>query len=75
MNKRKNFKILTFVTQFAINMLVPICMCAFAGYYIDRYFGTQFWFILLFFVGAVAGGRNVYILARKTYSKDEDSDS
>ena len=75
MDKRNNFKILTFVTQFAVNMLVPICMCSFVGYYIDRYFGTQFWFVVLFFIGAIAGGRNIYILARKTYGKDEDSDS
>ena len=73
MNKRNNFKILTFVTQFAISMLVPILMCSFAGYLIDKYFGTQIWFVVLFFVGALAGGRNVYILARKTYAEDEDS--
>lgn len=74
MNKRNNFKILTFVTQFAISMVVPIFMCSFIGYCIDKYFGTQVWFVVLFFVGALAGGRNVYILARKTYAKDEDSD-
>lgn len=74
MDKRNNFKILTFVTQFAVNMLVPICMCSFAGYYIDRYFGTKIWFIILFFVGAIAGGRNVYILAKKAYGDKEDSD-
>jgi len=49
-------------------------MCSFAGYYIDRYFGTQIWFIILFFVGAIAGGRNVYILAKKAYGSKEDSD-
>ena len=75
MNKRENFKILTFVTQFAVNMLVPICICAFAGYKIDSYFGTQIWYVVLFFVGAAAGGRNVYILAKKTYSDKEDSGS
>ena len=75
MDKRRNFKILTFVTQFAINMLVPIFMCSFAGYYIDRYFGTQIWFVILFFVGAIAGGRNVYVLAKKAYTDKEDTDS
>jgi len=72
-SKHNNFKILTFVTQFAISMLVPIFMCSFAGYYIDNYFGTQIWFVIFFFVGAIAGGRNVYLLAKKTYSNSGDS--
>lgn len=72
-SKRNNFKILTFVSQFAISMLVPIFMCSFAGYYIDRYFGTQIWFVVLFFIGAIAGGRNIYLLAKRTYSNDEET--
>lgn len=71
---RNNFKILTFVSQFAISMLVPIFLCSFAGYYIDNYFGTQIWFVILFFVGAIAGGRNIYLLAKNTYGKNEDSE-
>ncbi len=71
-SQRNNFKILTFISQFAINMLVPIFMCSFAGYYIDKFFDTQIWFVILFFVGAIAGGRNIYLLAKKTYSSDEE---
>jgi len=74
-SNRENFKILTYITQFTINMLVPICLCSLSGYYIDDYFGTSIWFIVLFFVGAGAGARNVYILARKSYTKSEDSGS
>lgn len=72
-SNRENFKILTYISQFTINMLVPICLCSLAGYYIDKYCGTSIWFIILFFVGAGAGARNIYILAKKTYTKDEDS--
>lgn len=68
-----NFRILSYVTQFSINMLVPIFLCSFAGYYIDNKFGTSVFFIILFFVGAIAGARNIYILARKEYS-DEKQD-
>lgn len=71
-SNRDNFKILTFISQFAINMLVPIFLCSFAGYLLDEHFDTQFWFVVLFFVGAVAGARNIYVLARKTYGKKED---
>ena len=62
------YKALTFFSQFTINMLVPIIMCSVAGYFLDRYLGTSFFFIILFFVGAMAGFRNVYILAKRVYS-------
>lgn len=71
-SNKDNFKILTFISQFAINMLVPIFLCSFIGYYIDERMGSDVFFVILFFVGAVAGGRNVYLLARKTYSRKDD---
>ena len=62
---------LSMISQFSIHMLVPICMCSYAGYFLDRKFHTSYWFILLFFIGALAGGRNVYLLVQKlTNSKD-----
>ncbi len=74
MKKRSNnFRILSYVTQFSINMLVPIFLCSFIGYYIDKKLGTNVFFIILFFVGAIAGARNIYILARKEYT-DEGQD-
>lgn len=56
---------LSMISQFAINMLVPICMCSYLGYLLDEKLNTSFLFIIFFFVGALAGGRNVYQLARK----------
>lgn len=56
---------LSMISQFTIHMLVPIGMCSYVGYLLDRKFDTSFWFILFFFVGALAGGRNIYQLARK----------
>ena len=56
---------LSMVSQFAIHMLVPICMCSYLGYLLDEKLNTSFGFILFFFIGALAGGRNVYQLARK----------
>ena len=53
------------ITQFTIHMLVPICMCSYVGYLLDKKIGTSFCFVILFFVGALAGGRNVYLLAQK----------
>ena len=65
---RDNSKVvrsLSMITQFTIHMLVPICMCSYVGYLLDKKFGSSIWFVLLFFVGALAGGRNVYLLAQK----------
>lgn len=73
--KRSVYQSLAVITQFGINMLVPIFLCSFAGLYLERKFGTVYWFVLLFFVGALAGFRNIFILAKKIYegdSSDED---
>ena len=56
---------LSMISQFTIHMLVPICMCSYLGYLLDEKLNTSFLFIIFFFVGALAGGRNVYILAQK----------
>ena len=62
---RSVFRYLTLITQFGIYMLVPIFLCSFAGIYIDKKLGTSFFVVILFFVGAVAGFRNIYVLALK----------
>lgn len=38
----------------------------------DKHFGTDFWMILLFCMGAVAGGQNVYRMARTIYEDGDD---
>ena len=68
--QQKVFKSLALISQFAIHMLVPIFMCSYLGYLIDDKIGTNFWFILFFFVGALAGGRNIFFLAKKVYDDD-----
>jgi F0F1-type ATP synthase assembly protein I len=72
--KRSVYQSLAVITQFGISMIVPIFLCSFAGLYIDRHFGTSFWFVVLFFVGALAGFRNIFILAKKIYEGDKDGD-
>ena len=55
------------ITQFGINMLVPIFLCSFAGMFLDRKLGTNVWMVALFFVGALAGFTNVFRFAKKVY--------
>lgn len=64
------YRSLVLISQFGINMLVPICMMCVLGVWLDRKFGTSFWTILLFFVGAIAGGQNVYRMAKKVYEEE-----
>ena len=64
---------LVMVMQFGVNMLVPICLMSALGIWLDKKFDTSFWMIILFFVGALAGGQNVYRMAKQVYggSKQE----
>lgn len=59
------FQSLALVTQFGITMIVPIFLCSFLGWFLDQKLGTSFLFVLLFFIGALAGFRNIYILSKK----------
>lgn len=65
------YRSLAMITQFGINMIVPIVICSFAGLFLDRKLGTSFLMVLFFFIGALAGFRNVYVFARKIYSKTD----
>ena len=60
------------ITQFSINMLVPILGCTFLGIWLDKKLGTSWIMVALFFVGALAGGRNVFLFAKRIYSMDGD---
>lgn len=74
---RSVYRSLVLVTQFGINMLVPIGITSAAGIWLDRRFGTGFWTVLLFFVGAAAGARNIYRMSKQIYGaggkKEPDS--
>ena len=66
------YQSLKLITQFAIHMLVPIFLCTFLGIYLDEKLNTGFLVIVLFFLGAMAGFRNIYRLAKQIYDKKED---
>lgn len=68
MGYNKNvYHALMMISQFGINMLVPIFICSFAGMFLDRKLGTSYWTVALFFVGALAGFTNVFRFAKKIY--------
>jgi F0F1-type ATP synthase assembly protein I len=67
------YRSMAMITQFGINMLVPIVLCSLAGMYLDRKLGTSFLMIVLFFVGALAGFRNIYIFSKRIYEQPAQS--
>lgn len=64
------YQSMAMITQFSIHMLVPVFLCSFAGHVLDEKLGTSFLIILFFFVGALAGFRNIYFFAKKIYSRE-----
>lgn len=67
------YQSLVLITQFSIHMLVPIFLCTFIGIWLDKKLDTGFLVIILFFMGAMAGFRNIYIMSKQIYDKkDED---
>mgnify|MGYP001034132243 CR=1 FL=1 len=66
--KKSVYRSLALITQFGINMLVPIFLCTMAGVYIGKKYSMDWIAIPLFAVGALAGFRNIFIMAKKIYS-------
>ena len=79
MKKRKTdyrpvYRAMTMISQCGINMIVPICLMSALGLWLDRKLGTSFWMVVLFFVGGIAGFRNVYIVM-KSFWKSPGKDN
>ena len=69
MRKRKTdyrpvYRAMAMISQFGINMIIPICLMSGLGLWLDRKLGTSYLMVVLFFVGAIAGFRNVYIIMK-----------
>ena len=58
------------IGQFGINILVPVLACSFFGGFLDEKLGTSCFFIILFFVGAVAGFWNIYRFSRRIFERE-----
>ena len=63
---RKTIKTLGFFSTIGITMGLSIALGAFIGVYLDKKFGTQPWFSLIFLgLGIAAAFRNLYMLYQK----------
>lgn len=76
MKYRKNvYQSFVMAMQFGINMIVPIFMCTIIGVYIGKKFDMIIIVVPLFILGALAGFRNVYIMAKKIFEQESDRDT
>lgn len=66
---RNVYQALMMITQFGINMLVPIFICTFLGMFLDRKLESSVFTVILFFVGALAGFTNVFRFAKRIYEQ------
>ena len=73
--KKIVYQSIAMITQFGINMIVPIFMCTLLGVYIGKKFDMMIIVIPLFIIGALAGFRNVYIMAKKIFEQESDRDT
>lgn len=70
-DKKKTVQMLSLITQLGLVMLVSIGMTTALGVWLDKKLGTYFITIVLFFLGAVAGGQAVYRMIKQTFDDDE----
>lgn len=68
--KKSVYKSLAMISQVGITMLVPIFLCCMLGLFLEDSFRLPA-FVPLFFLGAVAGMRNVYVMLSAIYKEDE----
>lgn len=69
--KRSVYKTFALITQLGISMIVPVLMCTLLGAWLRDRFSLPV-FIPLVIMGILAGGRNVYYLARRANEDPED---
>ena len=68
--KKSVYKSLAMISQVGIAMLVPIFLCCMLGLFLRNKFGIPA-FLPLFFIGALAGMRNVYVMLSAIFKEDD----
>lgn len=59
------------VLQFSLNMIVPIGIMSFIGWWIGEKTGLSWMMIPFFFVGAIAGGNSIYQMSKEHLKGNE----
>lgn len=69
-NQKKIFQALMLVSQFGLNMIVPIAMCMMLGIWLDAKYDMPWVIVVMFFLGALAGFTNVFKMAKPFMKSD-----
>lgn len=68
--ERKILRCFAMISQIGISMMVPMFLCAGIGWWLNKQFHTQLWFVVLLFIGMGAALRNLYMITVSFYSED-----
>lgn len=63
-------KAYSMVFQLGLSMMVPIGLCIFIGYKLDKWLGTRYIVIIFIFIGMAAGMKSAYTITKGFYQKD-----
>ncbi|MEE9542663.1 MAG: AtpZ/AtpI family protein [Thermodesulfobacteriota bacterium] len=76
MDKEKgHLKKNTNIASIGINLVASIVIGFFIGLYLDKYFSTSPWLMLIFLIfGIAAGFKNLFAQAKKAALFDDDGD-
>ena len=72
--KKTVWRSLAMVTQFGLSMLVPIFLCSFLGIFLGNWLSLPVLMVPFFLLGAAAGFRHVYIMAKSVFNNHEEDD-
>ena len=76
MKYRKNvYQSLLMITQFGINMIVPIFLCTMLGIFLGKKWDAPIVILPFFIIGALAGGKNIYRMSKKIFEQESDRDT
>lgn len=65
------YKSFALITQLGLSMIAPVLLCTFLGVFLEDKFSLPL-FIPLLILGILAGGRNMFILAK--HANEDSSD-
>ena len=71
--KKSVYKTFALITQLGISMIVPVFLCTLLGVFLEDKFSIPVT-VPLIILGVLAGGRNVWILARRANEDPEDEE-
>ena len=65
------FRNMVFISQLAINILVPAFLLLALGLWIDSKAGTSYWAVILLIIGILGGAKSAYTIAMNAVRADE----